>query len=72
VNSRRGKKIVVLGLMSTDLVAGVVWQTVHYLLGFQRLGYDVYYVETHGLPPSMLMRTKTRIGRGWPRTSSPS
>ena len=36
-------------------VAGVLWQTVHYLLGFQRLGYDVYYVETHARTPSMLM-----------------
>jgi hypothetical protein len=35
------KKIVLLGLMSRMPVAGVVWQTVQYLLGFQRLGYDV-------------------------------
>src|SRR5205814_900740 len=27
------------------------WQTVHYLVGFQRLGYDVYYVEAHGATP---------------------
>jgi len=36
-------------------VAGVVWQTLHYLLGFERLGYDAYYVEAHGRTPSMLM-----------------
>ena len=45
------KKIVLLGMMSRMPVAGVVWQTLHYLLGFQRLGYEVYYVETHGTPP---------------------
>ena len=45
------KKIVVLGMLGRMPVAGVVWQTLHYLLGFQRLGYDVYYVETHGATP---------------------
>ncbi len=48
-------KIVVLGMMTKMPVAGVVWQTVHYLLGFSRLGYDVYYVEAHARTPSMLM-----------------
>ena len=41
------KKIVVLGMMSRMPVAGVVWQTMQYLVGFERLGYDVYYVEAH-------------------------
>src|SRR3954465_2310913 len=36
-------------------VAGVVWQTVHYLVGLERLGYEAYYVETHARTPSMLM-----------------
>src|SRR5205809_403193 len=44
-------KIVVLGLMSRMPVAGVVWQTLHYLVGFERLGYDIYYVEAHGCTP---------------------
>lgn len=48
-------KLVVLGMMTKMPVAGVVWQTVHYLVGLQRLGYDVYYVEAHGRTPSMLM-----------------
>jgi hypothetical protein len=56
------KKIVVLGMMSRMPVAGVVWQTVHYLVGFERLGYDVYYVEAHGLSPSPLMRSKDDDG----------
>jgi hypothetical protein len=32
-------------------MAGVAWQAVHYLLGFQRLGWDVYYVEDSGASP---------------------
>src|SRR5581483_582453 len=38
---------------------GVVWQTVHYLVGFQRLGFDPYYVEAHARTPGMLMRHET-------------
>ncbi|MGH8977324.1 MAG: glycosyltransferase [Acidimicrobiia bacterium] len=37
-------------------VAGVVWQTLHYLLGFERLGCETFYVEAHGRAPQMLMR----------------
>jgi hypothetical protein len=50
------KKIVLLGMMSQMPVAGVVWQTVHYLVGFERLGYDTYYVEAHARTPTMLMQ----------------
>lgn len=45
-------KIVLLGMMTRMPVSGVVWQTVHYLVGFQRLGYEVYYVEAHACTPS--------------------
>jgi hypothetical protein len=55
VLSPRKKKIVLLGMMSKMPVAGVVWQTVHYLLGFERLGHDVYYVEAHARTPSMFV-----------------
>jgi hypothetical protein len=34
-------------------VAGVVWQTIHYLVGLERLGCEVWYVEAHGINPSM-------------------
>ena len=51
-------RIVVLGMMTKMPVAGVVWQTLHYLLGFERLGYETYYVEAHGRTPSMLMASK--------------
>ena len=43
--------IVLLGSMSAMPVGGVIWQNLHYIVGFQRLGYDVYYVETHGRYP---------------------
>ncbi len=49
------RRIVVLGMVTKMPVAGVVWQTLHYLLGFERLGYDAYYVEAHARTPSMLM-----------------
>src|SRR6185312_11744737 len=48
-------KVVVLGMMSKIPVAGVIWQTLHYLVGFERLGFDAYYVEAHARTPSMLM-----------------
>src|SRR5438045_9020385 len=62
MNIVRRPKLVVLGLMSRMPVAGVVWQTVHYLEGFRRLGYDVYYVEAHARTPSMFMQTEQDDG----------
>lgn len=49
------RRIVVLGMMAKMPVPGVVWQTLHYLIGLRRLGFDPYYVEAHGRTPSMLM-----------------
>jgi hypothetical protein len=47
-------KIVLLGMMTNQMpVGGVVWQHLHYLVGFRRLGYDVYYVEEQARTPSM-------------------
>jgi GT2 family glycosyltransferase len=43
-------------MMTKTPVAGVVWQTIHYLVGFQRLGFEPYYVEAHARTPGMLMR----------------
>jgi hypothetical protein len=56
MNVLHKKKIVLLGMMTRIPVAGAVWGTMHYLLGFRRLGYDVYYVEAHARTPTMLMR----------------
>ena len=41
-------RVVVLGVMGQSPFAGVAWQVLHYLVGFQRLGYDVHYVEDTG------------------------
>jgi len=49
------KKIVLLGMMSRHPVAGVIWQYVHYLVGFERLGYEAYYVEAGGHQPSSML-----------------
>jgi len=38
-------RIVVLGFMGGCPVAGVVWQHLHYIVGLQRLGHEVWYVE---------------------------
>ena len=48
-------KIVVLGMLTRIPVAGIVALTVPYLIGLERLGYDVYYVEQHGANPSTFM-----------------
>jgi GT2 family glycosyltransferase len=56
------KKIVLLGMMSRHPVAGVVWQTAHYLVGFERLGFEVYYVEDHGSPLKMFMSAEDEYG----------
>jgi GT2 family glycosyltransferase len=62
VNLSSHPKIVLLGMMSKHPVAGVVWQTVHYLVGLHRLGCEVYYVEAHAMNPSMLMKHETDDG----------
>src|SRR5712692_3937029 len=47
--TRQSKPVlVVLGMMGRTPFAGVAWQVLHYLEGFRRLGYDVYYVEDTG------------------------
>jgi hypothetical protein len=39
------KRIIVMGFMGSMPIAGVIWQHLHYVVGLQRLGHDVYYVE---------------------------
>ncbi len=56
MNILRPKKIVLLGMMSRMAVAGNVWLVAQYLIGFQRLGYEVYYVEAHGCAPLKFIR----------------
>jgi hypothetical protein len=56
VNVARRKKIVVLGMMTKIPIAGNMWLVAQYLVGFERLGFDVYYVEAHGMTPFALMK----------------
>ena len=39
------KRIIVMGFMANIPIAGVIWQHIHYIVGLQRLGHEVYYVE---------------------------
>jgi hypothetical protein len=48
-------KVVLLGMMTKHPVGGVVWQNVHYLVGFERLGWDAYYVEAGAHQPSSML-----------------
>src|SRR4030095_651019 len=44
-------KLIVLGLMGTCRIGGVIWQAIHYIVGLQRLGHDVYYIEDSSRVP---------------------
>jgi hypothetical protein len=48
---RRRDPLLVLGMIGQYPLAGMAWQALHHLLGFQRLGWDVWYVEDSGAPP---------------------
>src|SRR3954471_1424455 len=58
------EKIVVLGMMTKMPVAGVVWQTAHYLVGLRRLGDEVYYADAHARTRSMFMEREADDGSG--------
>src|SRR3954462_10341284 len=40
-------RIVVLGTLTRHPVPGMVWLTMQYVEGLERLGYETYYVEPH-------------------------
>ena len=44
---RHRGKLVVEHLAIRYPFAGVMWQLLHHLIGFQRLGFDTYYLEDH-------------------------
>jgi L-alanine-DL-glutamate epimerase-like enolase superfamily enzyme len=48
---RGRERLLVLHIVGQYPMAGVAWQAIHYLLGFQQLGWDVYYVEDSGASP---------------------
>ena len=39
------KKLVVMGFMGSCPIAGVIWQHIHYIVGLQKLGHELYYIE---------------------------
>lgn len=45
------RKIVLLGYMGACPLSGVIWQHLHYIVGLQDLGHDVYYVEDSARMP---------------------
>src|SRR5206468_566887 len=47
----RPEPLLVLGILGQYPMAGVSWQAIHYLRGFDQLGWDVWYVEDSGAPP---------------------
>ena len=48
---RRREPLLVLGILGQYPMAGVSWQAIHYLRGFDQLGWEVWYVEDSGAPP---------------------
>jgi hypothetical protein len=42
------KRLVVAGIVGRYPVGGVTWCALHYIAGFQALGYDVFYLEDTG------------------------
>jgi hypothetical protein len=43
--------ILVLHFVGQMPLAGIAWQAMHYLVGLERLGYDVWYIEDGGANP---------------------
>ena len=43
-------KIIVWGFLASYPFGGMVWQVLHHLVGFRRLGFDVWYVEDSNNP----------------------
>jgi hypothetical protein len=39
------KRLIVMGFMGSCPIAGVIWQHIHYIVGLQRLGHEVFYIE---------------------------
>jgi len=39
------KRLIVMGFMGSCPIAGVIWQHIHYIVGLQKLGHEVFYIE---------------------------
>ncbi|HXG02596.1 MAG TPA: hypothetical protein VNO23_04165 [Candidatus Binatia bacterium] len=44
----RRRRLILAGIVGRYPVGGVTWCALHYLIGFQRLGYEVFYLEDTG------------------------
>ncbi len=44
-SSMKRKRLLVMGFMGSCPIAGVIWQHIHYIVGLQRLGHEVFYIE---------------------------
>jgi hypothetical protein len=44
-------KIIVLHFVGQMPLGGIAWQAMQYVLGLERLGYEVWYVEDGGANP---------------------
>ena len=45
------KRLLVMGFMAGCPISGVIWQHLHYIIGLQRLGHEVFYVEDSARHP---------------------
>jgi GT2 family glycosyltransferase len=63
--------VVILGMLSKIPVGGVAWLVGQYAEGFDRLGFESYYVEAHSRTPSMFMEHEgdDNIGRAFDRAA---
>ena len=48
---RKRGKIVLLHFVGQMPLAGIAWQAVNHLVGFEKLGFEAWYVEDHGANP---------------------
>ena len=48
---RKRGKLILLHFVGQMPLAGIAWQAMHHLLGLERLGYEVWYIEDSGANP---------------------
>jgi GT2 family glycosyltransferase len=58
------RKVVLFGMMTNKAVPGIAHLTMPYVVGLERLGYDAYYVETHGSWPTQLQDPEDETSDG--------
>src|ERR1051325_9865179 len=48
---RKRGRIVLLHFVGQMPMAGIAWQAINHLVGLEKLGYEVWYIEDHGINP---------------------